>query len=429
MLVHVPSVLSAEEVSRFRARLAGAPWGANGRASPPGPQSGAVKHNRQLPRRQRGGARIGRRRAGRAGPGAAFPQRRPARAVYPPLFNRYADGMDFGAHIDNAIRRVPGSRFSIRTDLSATLFLNQPEKLRRRRIGDRGYLRHPIGEAGGGGHDPLSRHQPSPRHAGDAGERVACFFWVQSLVADDAERTMLFDLDRAIAGPGRRQSQPSRNPAPDRALSQSGAQMGLAMNMPALARSLACGGPDHDGAAGIVRHAPERRCGAMGRGRRQLRAIAEAQLRLGRMLLEGEGVSRDARAAFACFLCAAESGDVDGHNMLGRCLKMAGGTEKDFSAAAYHYRIAAEAGMDWAQYNLGHHAAFGKRRDARPACGVSLLWPRRGAGPCPAAMNLLGRCYEQGWGVARDMAVARAWYPPRSAEGWLFSLALSIMPT
>ncbi len=82
--------------------------------------------------------------------------------------------------------------------------------------------------------------------------------------------------------------------------------------------------------------------------------IAEAQLRLGRMFLEGEGVARDAHAAFACFLCASQSGDPGGHNMLGRCFENGWGVERDFAAAAHHYRVAAEAGLDWAQYNLGH---------------------------------------------------------------------------
>ena len=77
----------------------------------------------------------------------------PAR-VFPPLFNRYANGMGFGAHIDNAIRRVPGSRFCIRTDLSATLFLNPPESYDGGELVIEDTLWHPIGEAGGGRHDP-----------------------------------------------------------------------------------------------------------------------------------------------------------------------------------------------------------------------------------------------------------------------------------
>src|ERR1700689_2324376 len=74
--------------------------------------------------------------------------------------------------------------------------------------------------------------------------------------------------------------------------------------------------------------------------------IAEAQLRLGRMLLEGEGMAPDRKAAFACFLAAAESGHAEAHNMLGRCHELGWGTAIDRPAAAARYRIAAEAGLD-----------------------------------------------------------------------------------
>jgi uncharacterized protein len=146
--------------------------------------------------------------------------------------------------------------------------------------------------------------------------------------------------------------------------------------------------------------------------------IAEAQLRLGRMLLGGEGATRDAHAAFACFLSAAESGDADGHNMLGRCFENGWGAETDFSAAARHYRIAANAGLDWAQYNLGHMllSGSGVTRDRHAAFRCYGLAAAQGH---VRAMNLLGRCYEEGWGVARDKQVARAWYR-RSAEGGYF---------
>ena len=146
--------------------------------------------------------------------------------------------------------------------------------------------------------------------------------------------------------------------------------------------------------------------------------IVEAQLRLGRMLLKGESVGLDTRAAFACFLCAAKSGNADGHNMLGRCFENGWGTAQDYFAAAHHYRIAAEAGLDWAQYNLGHMLLSGNggTRDARAAFCFYGLAAMQGH---VRAMNLLGRCYEQGWGVARHMGLARDWYR-RSAEGGYF---------
>ena len=127
--------------------------------------------------------------------------------------------------------------------------------------------------------------------------------------------------------------------------------------------------------------------------------IAQAQLRLGRMLLEGEGVARDRKAAFACFLAAADSGDAEAHNMLGRAYENGWGTAIDLAAAAEQYRIAAAAGLDWAQYNLGHMLLAGDG-GARPR-GRLCLFGKRRAGPCRAAMNLVARCLEKGWGGAR----------------------------
>jgi len=107
--------------------------------------------------------------------------------------------------------------------------------------------------------------------------------------------------------------------------------------------------------------------------------IAEAQMTLGHMLLAGNGIGPDPRAAFACFLCAADNGDAGGHAMLGHCLENGRGTEKDLSAAIMHYRRAAA---------LGH----------------------------AGAMNILGRCHETGIGMKPDRLLARAWYR-RSARG------------
>lgn len=155
--------------------------------------------------------------------------------------------------------------------------------------------------------------------------------------------------------------------------------------------------------------------------------IAQAQVRLGRMLLEGERVTRDPHAAFACFLCAVESGDAEGHNMLGRCFENGWGTEPDFATAAHHYRIAAEAGLDWAQYNLGHMLLSGNGV-ARDRQAAFRFYGHAAAQGHVRAMNLLGRCYEQGWGVERSAATARAWYR-RSAEGGYFRGAYNYADT
>src|ERR1700759_3799837 len=122
MLVHVPAVLSADEAARFCVRLAEARWG-DGRVTA-GPQSGAVKHNQQLPQDSEAARELGERVLAALDRAPLFLSAALPARVFPPLFNRYTEGMDFGSHIDNAIRRIPGSRISIRTDLSATLFLN-----------------------------------------------------------------------------------------------------------------------------------------------------------------------------------------------------------------------------------------------------------------------------------------------------------------
>jgi len=146
--------------------------------------------------------------------------------------------------------------------------------------------------------------------------------------------------------------------------------------------------------------------------------MAEAQLRLGRMLLEGQGVEKDERAAFACFLCAAENGDAEARNMLGRCYENGWGMAADMARAAQNYRLAAEAGLDWAQYNLGHLLldGAGVAQDRNEA----FAWYMRAAMQGHVrAMNLVARCCEDGWGCPRDQAAARVWYR-KSAEGGYF---------
>jgi PKHD-type hydroxylase len=118
--------------------------------------------------------------------------------VFPPLFNRYDAGQSFGVHIDNAIRHVPNSNQRVRTDLSATLFLSAPDEY------DGGEL---VVEDTYGAHrvklraGSLILYPASSLHRVEAitrGARIAAFFWIQSMIRDDGERTLLFDLDLAI---------------------------------------------------------------------------------------------------------------------------------------------------------------------------------------------------------------------------------------
>jgi PKHD-type hydroxylase len=196
MLLAVPDVLSPAQVAACVTDLAAADW-TDGRATA-GAQSRMVKDNAQLP----AGSPVARKwgdiilDALGAAPlfvSAALPHR-----TFPPLFNRYAGGQSFGTHIDNAIRPVPGTSIKLRTDLSATLFLSDPDSY------DGGELL--IEDAFGAqavklpaGHLVLypasSLHQVTPV---TRGTRLASFFWIQSMVRDDGARTLLFDLDATI---------------------------------------------------------------------------------------------------------------------------------------------------------------------------------------------------------------------------------------
>ena len=118
--------------------------------------------------------------------------------IFPPLFNQYEGGQSFGSHVDNAIRQITGTSFRIRTDLSATLFLSQPDEYDGGELAvEDTYGVHTVKLPAG--HLVLypstSLHHVRPV---TRGARIASFFWIQSLVRDDAERTLLFDLDTAI---------------------------------------------------------------------------------------------------------------------------------------------------------------------------------------------------------------------------------------
>ena len=196
MLLHVPSLLTPGELAAMRARLASASWG-DGRVTA-GHQSVRVKDNLQLAQdsadaREMGVTVLSALERSALFMSAALPAR-----IFPPLFNRYEPGMGFGAHIDNAIRQVPGTPVRIRTDISATLFLSAPEDY------DGGelmiedtYGSQSVKLAAGDMvlYPATSLHRVAPV---TRGARLAAFFWVQSLVKEDAERAMLFQLDRAI---------------------------------------------------------------------------------------------------------------------------------------------------------------------------------------------------------------------------------------
>jgi PKHD-type hydroxylase len=196
VLICIPDILTQEEVAHITATLSGAVW-EDGRATA-GVQSAMAKNNRQVrldsPQGRDAGELILRRLA--TNPlflSAALPK-----TIVPPLFNLYGPGETFGTHVDNAMRIIPQTGERIRTDLSATLFLAEPDSYE----GGELVIETPFGGQEiklPAGHMVLypatSLHQVLPV---SAGERLCSFFWMQSMVRDEGQRTMLFDLDQTV---------------------------------------------------------------------------------------------------------------------------------------------------------------------------------------------------------------------------------------
>ena len=196
MMLHVPNVLTPDQVADLRRRLDATDW-VDGRETV-GPQGALVKRNRQLPEsspvsRELGAIVLNALAAQPLYFSAALPLR-----TVPPLFNRYEGGEHYGDHIDGSVRSVPGTNLRLRTDISCTLFLTPPEDY------DGGELvvvdsygthevKLPAGDLIVYPASSVHRVEPVTR-----GARVCSFFWVQSMVRDDWRRSMLFELDRNI---------------------------------------------------------------------------------------------------------------------------------------------------------------------------------------------------------------------------------------
>ena len=198
MLLHVPDVLSPVQVAEARHLLDAAEW-VDGNVTA-GHQSARAKDNMQVPEGHPAAQQLGEtilKALQRSGLfiSAALPLK-----VFPPLFNRYQGGQAFGTHVDNAIRQVAGTPHRVRTDLSATLFLSNPDEYDGGELSvEDTYGVHSVKLPAG--HMVLypatSLHHVRPV---TRGARVASFFWIQSMVRDDGERALLFDLDSAIQG-------------------------------------------------------------------------------------------------------------------------------------------------------------------------------------------------------------------------------------
>lgn len=145
--------------------------------------------------------------------------------------------------------------------------------------------------------------------------------------------------------------------------------------------------------------------------------VAAAQLRLGRILLDGSGAKSDERAAFGWFARAADQGDAEAMNMVGRCHENGWGVPLDLEAAAASYRASAEAGHDWGQYNFGNLLFDGRgvARDQPQALRWFLQAAAQGHG---RAMNLVARCLEEGWGCGRSVEDAAYWYYQSARSGY-----------
>jgi PKHD-type hydroxylase len=196
MLLSIPDVLTPDQVAAARAKLDAADW-QDGRLTA-GHQAIQAKDNQQLPEDHPVARELGQLVLGALQRNALFMSAALPLHVYPPMFNRYAGGQQFGSHVDNAIRHVPGTPHRLRTDLSATLFFRDPEEY------DGGelcvedtYGVHRVKLPAG---DMVLYPSTSLHHVTPVthGARVASFFWIQSLIRDDGRRTLLFDLDTAI---------------------------------------------------------------------------------------------------------------------------------------------------------------------------------------------------------------------------------------
>jgi PKHD-type hydroxylase len=196
MILHVPNVLTTEQVAECRRLLASVEW-TDGKATV-GEQGALVKRNRQLPELSPVGRQLGEMiLVALARNPLFFSAALPLKSV-PPLFNRYEGGEHYGNHIDGAVRAVPGSSHFIRTDLSSTLFLTDPSEY------DGGELvvvdtygehavKLPAGDLILYTSGSLHRVNPVTR-----GARVSSFFWTQSMVADERHREHLYRLDQTI---------------------------------------------------------------------------------------------------------------------------------------------------------------------------------------------------------------------------------------
>lgn len=197
MMVHIPRVLTPEQVARCRDVMTKAAW-VDGNVTA-GHQSSQVKFNLQLPEESAEARELGDMVLKALGRNPLFMSAVLPKQVFPPLFNRYDAGMTFGSHVDNAIREHH-SGIRIRTDISSTLFISEPEEYDGGElIVEDTYGTHAVKLPAGDMivYPGTSLHNVTPI---TRGSRIASFFWTQSLIRNDTQRSILFDLDMSIMG-------------------------------------------------------------------------------------------------------------------------------------------------------------------------------------------------------------------------------------
>ncbi|SNX69527.1 PKHD-type hydroxylase [Cereibacter ovatus] len=196
MLLCLPDILSPDEVAEIRAILDAADW-QDGRHTA-GPQSAEIKRNAQIPLDSPILPEVQTRLLRALGSNPVWLSAVLPLHILPPMFNRYEGGQTFGTHVDNAIRVIPAEGRRIRTDVSCTLLLSDPADYDGGELVVEGHygaqaVKLPAGHCVI--YPSTSLHQVTPV---TRGARVASFFWIQSMVRDDARREMLFDLDQTI---------------------------------------------------------------------------------------------------------------------------------------------------------------------------------------------------------------------------------------
>jgi PKHD-type hydroxylase len=198
MLIPIEGVLSKDEVRQFRQRLDAAEWQDGLKTA--GTLARSVKRNQQLEDGSPLAVELGNLILRKLDNNPLFVSAALPNRIYPPKFNRYANGGTYGAHVDSAVMAIPGTHVSVRSDLSATLFLAEPDEYEGGELQVEGPFGIQSAKLAAGDmvlYPSSSLHCVTPV---TEGARIASFFWIQSMVQNDSSRVLLFDLDQSIQG-------------------------------------------------------------------------------------------------------------------------------------------------------------------------------------------------------------------------------------